>query len=62
MWKVYSPELIIVIPSIAKPSLSLKIGHSLQKFINILRGLALQRKDKALREDVDNFEKLIDAE
>lgn len=47
--------------NVAKPSLSLKIGHSLQKFINILRGLALQRKDKALR-DVDNFEKLIDAE
>ena len=48
--------------NVAKPSLSLKIGHSLKKFINILRGLALQRKDKALREDVDNFEKPIDAE
>ena len=36
--------------NVATPSLSLKIGHSLKKFINILRGHALQRKDKVLIE------------
>ena len=46
----------------ATPSLCLKIVHSLKKCINILRGHALRRKDKDLEEDVDNFEKLIDAE
>ena len=50
------------VQNVATPSLSLKIGHSLKKCINILRGHALRRKDKVLEEDVDNFEKLIDAE
>ena len=45
----------------ATPSLSLNTDHSLKKCINILRGHALRRKDKDL-EDVDNCEKLIDAE
>ncbi|XP_068746319.1 uncharacterized protein [Montipora capricornis] len=47
---------------VAIPSLSLKIGHSLKKCVNILRGHALRRKDKELQEDVDNFEKLIESE
>ena len=50
------------VQNVATPSLSLKIGHSLKKCISILRGHALRRKDKGLEEDVDNFEKLIDAE
>ena len=50
------------VQNVATPSLCLKIGHSLKKCINILRGHALRRKDKDSEEDVDNFEKLIDAE
>lgn len=46
----------------ATPSLSLKIGHSIKKCVNILQGHALRRKDKELQEDVDNFEKLIESE
>lgn len=47
---------------VAIPSLSLKIGHSLKRYVNILRDHALRRKDKELQEDVDNFEKLIETE
>ncbi|XP_068694511.1 uncharacterized protein [Montipora foliosa] len=47
---------------VATPSLALKIGHSLKKCVNVLRGHALRRKDDSLLEDVDNFEKLIEAE
>lgn len=47
---------------VAIPSLSLKIGHSLKKCVNILQGHALRRKDKELQEDVGNFEKLIESE
>ena len=50
------------VQNVATPSLCLKIGHSLKKCINILRGHALWTKDKNLEEDVDNFEKLIGAE
>ncbi|XP_067032827.1 uncharacterized protein [Acropora muricata] len=47
---------------VAIPSLSLKIGHSLKKCVNILGGHALRKKDKELQEDVGNFEKLIESE
>lgn len=40
----------------------MKIGHSLKKCVNILRGNALRRKDKEAQEDADNFEKLIESE
>ena len=50
------------VQNVATPSLSLKIGHSLKKCINILRGHALRRKDTILEEDVNNFEKLIESE
>ena len=49
------------VQNVATPSLSWKIGHSLNKCINILQGHALWRNDKDL-EDVDDFEKLVDAE
>lgn len=44
------------------PSLALKIGYSLKKCVNIIRGRALRKKNKDLLEDADNFEKLLDAE
>ena len=50
------------VQDVATPSLSLKIGHSLKKCVNILRGHALRAKDKVLEEDADNFEKLIASE
>lgn len=50
------------VQNVATPSLSLKIGHSLKKCVNILRGNALRRKDKEVQEDVDNFEKLLESE
>jgi len=50
------------VQDVATPSLSLKIGHSLKKCVNILRGHALRAKDKVLEEDADNFERLIVSE
>ena len=50
------------VQSVVTPSLPLKIGHSLRKCVNILRGHALRRKDKELEEDACNFEKLLVSE
>ena len=50
------------VQGVATPSLSLKIGHSLKKCVNILRGHALRAKDKVLEEDADSFERLIVSE
>ena len=50
------------VQNVATPSLSLKIGHSLKKCVNILRGHALRRKDKVLEEDAENFERLLVSE
>ena len=47
---------------VAMPSLALKIGHSLKKCVDVLPGHALRRKDNSLLEDVNSFEKLIEAE
>ena len=47
---------------VATPSLPLKVGHSLKKCVNIIRGYALRRKDKDLQEDANNFQKLLESE
>lgn len=47
---------------VGTPSLALKLGHALKKCIYIVRGKALRSKDKAVLEDVEHFEKLMDAE
>lgn len=45
-----------------RPSLALKMGHALKRCATILRGVALRRKEKDLKEDADSFVELIDAE
>ena len=50
------------VQNVERLSLSLKIGYSLEKCVNILQGQALQRKDKGLEEDVDIFERLLVSE
>ena len=44
------------------PSLALKLGHSLKKCLNIIRGQALRQKGKNRQEDAENFEKLLESE
>ena len=44
------------------PSLALKLGHSLKKCVNVVRGQALREKSKDIQEDVDNFENLLESE
>ncbi|XP_067022133.1 uncharacterized protein [Acropora muricata] len=47
---------------VGTPSLALHIGHSLKKCVCVVRGKALREKDKGLLEDVEHFEKLMEAE
>lgn len=47
---------------VGTPSLALHVGHSLKKCVGIVRGKALREKDKGLLEDVEHFEKLMEAE
>ena len=47
---------------VGTPSLALHIGHSLKKRVCVVRGKALREKDKGLLEDVEHFEKLMEAE
>lgn len=47
---------------VGTPSLALHIGYSLKKCVGIVRGKALREKDKGLLEDVEHFEKLMEAE
>ena len=47
---------------VGTPSLALHIGYSLKKCIGIVRGKALREKDRSLLEDVEHFEKLMEAE
>ena len=42
--------------------LSLNIGHSLKKYINVLWSQGLKKKDKTPDEDVNNFKPLIESE
>ena len=44
---------------VGTPSIALKLGHALKKCIYIARGKALRRKNKAVLEDVEHFEKLM---
>lgn len=44
------------------PSLALKLGHSLKKCVNVIRGQALRQKDKELLGDAEDFEKLLESE
>lgn len=48
--------------NVKTPSLSLKLGHSLKKCTNIMKGKALKEKDKDREVDADNFAKLLDME
>eukprot|EP00794_Sanderia_malayensis_P001368 gene1368-1512_t len=45
-----------------RPSLALKIGHALKRCAGILRGVALRKKDKDLKEDADSIVDLINVE
>ena len=47
---------------VGTPSLALHIGYSLKKCVGIVRGKALREKDRGLLEDVEHFEKLMEAE
>ncbi|XP_020601654.1 uncharacterized protein LOC110040732 isoform X3 [Orbicella faveolata] len=47
---------------VGTPSLALHFGYSLKKCVGIVRGKALREKDRGLLEDVEHFEKLIEAE
>ena len=47
---------------VGTPSLALHNGHSLKKCVCVVRGKALREKDKGLLEDVEHFEKLMEAE
>lgn len=48
--------------SFQRPSLALKLGHYLKKCAGILRGVALRKKRSDLKQDVDAFAELLDAE
>ena len=45
-----------------RPSLALKIGNQLKRCASILRGIALRKKDTALKEDAEAFIDLMDSE
>ena len=47
---------------VGTPSLALHIGHSLKKCVAVVCGKALREKDKGVLEDVEHFEKLMEAE
>ena len=47
---------------VGTPSLALHIGYSLKKCIGIVHGKTLCEKDRGLLEDVEHFEKLMEAE
>ena len=47
---------------VGTPSLALHIGYALKKCLGIVRGKALREKNRGLLEDVENFEKLMEAE
>lgn len=47
---------------VGTPSLVFHIGYSLKKCVGIVRGKALCEKDRGLLEDVEHFEKLMEAE
>ena len=48
--------------SVKTPSLSLKLGHSLKGCPALLRGVALRKRQKDLKETVDSFLELLEAE
>ena len=50
------------IASFKKPSLALKIGHALKKCAMLMRGMALRKKDKDLKETGEAFVELIESE
>ena len=50
------------IGAFASPSFALKIGHALKGCANILRGIALRKKSKEMKADVNAFTELIDSE
>ena len=47
---------------VGTPSLALHIGYALKKCVGIVRGKALREKDRGLLEDIEHFEKLMEAE
>ena len=48
--------------SLQRPSLALRLGHAIKKAAMILRGIALRQKDAELKQNVDMFLELLDAE
>ncbi len=48
--------------SFDKPGLVFKLGHALTRCAELLRGLALRRSDKNMKEDVESFIQLISSE
>ena len=48
--------------SVKTPSLALKIGHSLKRCAALLRGIALRKRERDLKETVDSFLELLEAE
>ena len=42
--------------------MALKLGHSLKKCVNVVRGQALREKSKDIQENVGNFEMLLKSE
>ena len=48
--------------SFEKPGLALKLGYSLKRCAELLRGFALRKKDKDMKEDVESFVELINSE
>ena len=48
--------------SVKTPSLALKSGHSLKRCAALLRGVALRKREKDLKESVDSFLELLESE
>ena len=48
--------------NVQRPSLALRLGHAIKKAAMILRGIALRQKDAELKQNVDMFLELLDAE
>jgi hypothetical protein len=55
-------QIVAGVKTLGIPSLALKLGYSLNKCILISRGQGLRSKDTVLLQDLDNFEKLMEAE
>ena len=45
-----------------RPSLALKVGNHLKRCASILRGIALRKQEKVLKEDAEAFIELMDSE